>query len=174
MSVTHQIIKNEEKLYMPNGMLTPWIITSKDWIIYRWQKHLRLEEHYDNSKSIIGKFLFAYHKKMKNILGQKLGFDVPAHVFDEGLRIHHVGTISVNKGAKVGKNCDIAGNVCLGGKSGGVPTLGDNVQIGWGACILGNITIADGCQIGAGAVVTHSCARPGTVLCGVPAREIKR
>lgn len=59
-------------------------------------------------------------------------------------------------------------------KNGGAPALGDNVQIGWGACILGNITIASGCQIGAGAVVTHSCTNQRSFLCDVPAREIRR
>lgn len=174
ISETYRIIKKEKELYLPNSALKPWIITSKDWTIYRWQRHLRWEEHYDNSKNIIGKILFVYHKKMKNIIGQRLGFDVPAHVFDEVLRIHHVGTVSVNKNAKVGKNCDIAGNICLGGKMGEAPALGDNVQIGWGACILGNITISSGCQIGACAVVTHSCTRQRSILCGVPAREIRR
>lgn len=41
---------------------------------------------------------------MKNIIGKRLDFDVQAHAFDEGLRIHHVGTASVNKNATVGKN----------------------------------------------------------------------
>lgn len=120
MRKVNQIIKYEKKMYLPKGALIPWLVQSKNYVIFRWQRHLRLEEYYSEANNFIGKFCFAYHKRMKNILGQKLGFDVPAHVFGEGLYIHHVGTITVNEHARVGRNCDIAANVCLGGKSGGV------------------------------------------------------
>ena len=41
-------------------------------------------------------------------------------------------------------------------ESGTAPIIGDNVDIGVGATIIGNITIADNIKIGAGAVVTKS------------------
>lgn len=56
---------------------------------------------------------------------------------------------------------------------GGYPTLGNNISIGWDVSIIGAVTIADGCKIGAGAVVTHSCDRPDSVLCGVPAKVLE-
>ena len=37
---------------------------------------------------------------------------------------------------------------------------------------IGNITIADDVQIGAGAVVVKSCLRKGARLVGIPAKEI--
>lgn len=39
---------------------------------------------------------------------------------------------------------------------GGVPVLGDNVYIGPGAKIFGKVQIADGCKVGANAVVNKS------------------
>jgi serine O-acetyltransferase len=48
------------------------------------------------------------------------------------------------------------------------------VDIGVGAMVIGNITIADDCVIGAGAVVTKSCLEPGTILVGVPAVPLKQ
>lgn len=174
MKEVKRIIQLEKRLYLPTGTLIPRLVKSKNWSIFCWQKHLRLEEYYSEVNSLIGRILHIYHKRMKNILGQKLGFDVPAGVFKEGLCIHHVGTISVNQDTSVGKNCDIAANICLGGIAGGAPMLGDNIQIGWGACIIGNVIIADDCQVGGGAVVTNSCNESGSVLCGVPAKVVKK
>ena len=52
---------------------------------------------------------------------------------------------------------------------GGVPVLGDNIYLGPGAKVFGRITIADGCKIGANAVVNKSCVQENSVLVGVPA-----
>lgn len=52
------------------------------------------------------------------------------------------------------------------------PTIGDRVDIGAGAVVLGGITIGEDTQIGANAVVTKSL--PASVVAGgVPARVIK-
>lgn len=45
----------------------------------------------------------------------------------------------------------------------------DDVSIGSGAVILGGLRLGEGCQIGAGAVVTHD-VEPGALVMGVPAR----
>lgn len=45
------------------------------------------------------------------------------------------------------------------------PTLGNNVVVGAGAIILGDITIGDGAKIGAGAVVTKD-VKPGATVVG--------
>jgi maltose O-acetyltransferase len=50
--------------------------------------------------------------------------------------------------------------------------VGDGVWIGANAVILGGVTIAPGCVIGAGAVVTRS-TEPDGVYAGVPARRIR-
>lgn len=51
-------------------------------------------------------------------------------------------------------------------------TIGDNVFIGTGAKIIGDIHIADNVVIGAGAVVTRDILEPGITVAGVPARKI--
>lgn len=53
------------------------------------------------------------------------------------------------------------------------PVIGDRVDIGVGACILGNVEIGDDSVIGANAVVLESCP-PGSVMVGVPARPVRR
>jgi serine O-acetyltransferase len=49
------------------------------------------------------------------------------------------------------------------------PTVGNNVLLGMGAKVLGNITIGDGARIGANAVVTRDVP-PNTSVVGVPGR----
>lgn len=55
----------------------------------------------------------------------------------------------------------------------GPPTIGDNVTIGAGALVLGNITIGDGAFIGAGALVLDDVG-PGEVMVGPKAHVLKR
>nr|WP_301888850.1 hypothetical protein [Bifidobacterium dentium] len=53
-----------------------------------------------------------------------------------------------------------------------LPQLGDNVDIGVGASIIGNVIIADGTLIGAGAVVTRSVLDKNTIIAGIPAKPL--
>lgn len=51
-------------------------------------------------------------------------------------------------------------------------TIGHNVFISASATVLGPVTIGDGAIIAAGSVVTAD-VRPGVVVAGIPAREVK-
>ena len=100
-----------------------------------------------------------------------IGVEIPENVFDEGLIIHHNGNIVVNGSAKVGKNCQLHGDNCIGnvGKENR-----NNVEIGVGAKVIGGITLADNIKIGANAVVTQSFYEDGITLVGIPARKLER
>lgn len=89
--------------------------------------------------------------------------------------IYHTNGIVVNGDARIGKNCKLHGSNVIGnmGTDLGVPTIGDNVRLGAGAKVLGNVRIADNVKIGAGAVVLHDCLEEGALLIGIPA-EIHR
>ncbi|MEY8677302.1 DapH/DapD/GlmU-related protein [Granulimonas faecalis] len=52
-------------------------------------------------------------------------------------------------------------------------SIGDDVWIGEGACIMPGVHLGNGCIVGANAVVTHD-AEPNTTLAGVPAVPLKR
>jgi serine O-acetyltransferase len=81
-----------------------------------------------------------------------------------GLRIFHTGGIVVHEHAELGANCTLRHGVTIGMRSykGGVPVIGDHVDIGAGAMILGDIAIGDNARIGAGAMVQVSMPEGAT------------
>lgn len=115
--------------------------------------------------------MLLYYGYRHHVLGIRLGFDIPINVFDGGLKISHFGYIVVNSKAKIGCNCEIHQGVHIG-YSKGVPTIGNNVWLGPGAKLYGDIVIADNCRIGANAVVNKSFTEEGITIAGVPAKKI--
>ena len=94
----------------------------------------------------------------------------------QGLTIYHPYGIFVNSGAKIGRDFTCRAYTTIGNKGtdderDGCPTIGDGVNVGVGAKIIGPITVGSNCSIGANAVVTHSFA-DGNVLVGIPAKAI--
>lgn len=82
--------------------------------------------------------------------------------------------VVIHKNATIGKNCMISSCVTIGGRSNikQLPVIGDNVYIGTGARVLGDVKIGDNVIIGANAVVIESVPNNCTVA-GVPAKIIK-
>ena len=149
------------------------MIRPEQYYIRRYLRFLRQEEQYTFSRP--NKLLAFWYKARKNRLGSRLGFIISAGCFDQGLTIWHYGSIIVNPKARIGKNCQIHGNCCIGNlrpDSQDSPIIGENVDIGQGAQILGGIHIADDVRIGAGAVVIKDVINPGVTVVGVPAKEI--
>lgn len=74
----------------------------------------------------------------------------------------------------IGDNCVVYQNVTIGGREHhGTPKVKDNVYIGAGACILGNVTVGSNSKIGANAVVLCDVPAGATVV-GIPAKEISK
>lgn len=90
---------------------------------------------------------------IRNVYGMELH---DTTVIGRRVRIaHHMGVV-LGPGAVIGDDVLIRQNVTLGRSSDeGVelPCIGNGVQIGAGASILGGVTIGDGVRIGPGAVV---------------------
>jgi serine O-acetyltransferase len=93
------------------------------------------------------------------------------------LFIDHGMGVVIGETAIVGDDVTLYQGVTLGGtgKEHGKrhPTLLDNVVVGGGAKILGNITVGRNCRIGAGSVVLRSVPDDSTVV-GVPGHIILR
>lgn len=135
----------------------------------------KFEYHYNNSKgSRYHTYLSFYYEGKKNRLGRVLGIEIGPNCFGKGLSIWHYGSIIVNPNVRVGDYCTLHGGNCIGnnGKDKTVPTIGSNVDIGYGAVIIGNIEIADFTVIGANAVVNKSIISTGGTYVGAPARRI--
>ncbi|MFZ4797009.1 MAG: serine O-acetyltransferase [Bacteroidia bacterium] len=144
--------------------------------IVRFQKLLRKCEYHKNNRSkFLHKVLFLYYYFFFVRLSAKLGFSIPLNVFGPGLAIVHYGTIVVSNKAKVGANCRIHPSTCIGASGGKAeaPIIGNNVYIGPGVKIYGNITIADNTAFAANAAVNKSVTESGYLIGGVPATKIK-
>ena len=83
----------------------------------------------------------------------------PGATLGQGVFIDHGMGVVIGETAIIGDYCLIYQNVTLGGtgKESGKrhPTLGNNVVVGTGAKVLGNITIGSDVRIGAGSVVSQ-------------------
>lgn len=137
---------------------------------------LRKQEYYQNMNASFKSKLFGlFYERRKNKIGNILGFYIQVNCFDEGLTIYHHGSIIVNPNAKIGKNCRLHGNNCIGnnGVTEECPEIGNNVDIGFGAVVIGNVKISDNIKIGANAVVNKSFIEPGITIAGVPAKRVK-
>lgn len=100
--------------------------------------------------------------------GVRLGFQVPPYTCGPGLVLVHWGSIVISSKAKIGSNCRIHSCVNIGAGAKGAPVIGNDVYIGPGAKIFGDIEIGDNVVIGANAVVNRSF--PGNVtIAGIPA-----
>lgn len=157
-------------------LLVKQFLKHPDIYFCRYLSYMRRETHYKYSKGIFRKLLYLYYMRRKNHYGYLLGIEMHGECIGPGVTIRHYGCIVVNSFARIGKNCTLRGDNCIGvAQDGGkAPRIGDNVDIGFGAKVIGDIDIADDVVIGANAVVTKSCLERGAVLAGVPARVIKR
>ena len=93
------------------------------------------------------------------------------------LTIEHHGCIVIHGNSVIGDDCLIRHGVTLG-NSGlddlfGAPKLGNRVQIGAGAKLLGRINVGDDAIIGANAVVVRDVPDKA-VVGGIPARILSR
>jgi serine O-acetyltransferase len=100
------------------------------------------------------------------------GIELPCEVeIGRNFVIDHFGGIVISGYAKFGDNCRIRNGVVVGLQriqDPRAPRLGDNVDIGAGAKILGSIVIGNNVVIGANAVVI-SDVPDDSIAVGVPA-----
>lgn len=130
---------------------------------YRIGRYLRSRFNYRIVKVITG-----INKLIIEIL---TGISIPYSCeIGEGMLIGHFSGIIISSKAKIGKNVTLHQNVTIGaagrGEKRGEPTIGDNVFIGAGAVILGNINIGNNVAIGANAVVTDNIPDNAVVVSG--------
>ncbi len=101
----------------------------------------------------------------------------PGAKIGSGFFIDHGMGVVIGETTIIGDNVTLYQGVTLGGtgkeKGKRHPTLGNNIVVGVGAKILGNIYIGDNVKIGANSVVLESVPPDSTVV-GVPGRVVKQ
>jgi serine O-acetyltransferase len=101
----------------------------------------------------------------------------PGAKIGEGFFIDHGMGVVIGETAEIGKNVTLYHGVTLGGTSWNKgkrhPTIEDNVIVGAGASILGNIRIGQNSKIGSGSVVNREVP-PNSTVVGIPGRIVYR
>lgn len=114
------------------------------------------------------------YRRARNVYGIELPYSAKL-----GRRVvfEHQGAVVIHGSAEIGDDCIIRQGVTIGNRNietpFEAPKLGNRVNIGAGATILGDLEIGDDATIGANAVVLEDVASASLVV-GVPAHPVQR
>lgn len=181
-----RVLSSEKNLYLggeKNKQIEMKKRLHKRYLIWKYLYYFRSWQYYRDLRSNksagglsrrVAKIKSRYYEKKKNIFSYRSGVEIGAQCkIGKNCDIWHSGVV-IN--GDVGDNCTFHGNNIIGNKGKGKetqnPKIGNGVDIGANAVIIGDVTIADNCIIGAGAVVTKSFPEPGSVIVGVPGKKM--
>ena len=136
-------------------------------VVYRFGRW-----RYTIRSTLVRKPLSLLYKILYKFVQIITGIELPCEAtIGPNFIIDHFGGIVISGYAQFGENCRIRNGVVVGLRRATepcAPQIGNNVDIGAGAKLLGNITIGNNVAIGANAVVT--CNVPDdSIAVGVPA-----
>jgi len=132
---------------------------------------------YQFRSPLLRKPLSMLYRVMKTVSQVLTGIDLPCEVaIGRRFRIEHFGGIIISGDAVLGDDVVLRNGVTIGLKhrdDPGSPVIGNRVDIGAGAKLLGKIRIGDDVLIGANAVVITDVPA-NSIAVGVPARILPR
>jgi len=161
--VMFEHIRNDIQTYQGNwGAQGLWVM-----LVYRFGRW-----RYKVRPALLRKLFSLIYKVLFKFVQIITGIELPCETeVGKHFVIDHFGGVIISGYARFGDNCRIRNGVVVGLKNIediGAPVIGDNVDIGAGAKILGKITIGNNVLIGANAVVI-SDVPDNAVAVGVPA-----
>lgn len=172
-----ECLRYESKYYISSKFvkrIKQSIFKNEKTIIWKYIKLLRKSEYYYNSGKKL-RYFFTNYKKDK--YGLQYGLLIPINTCKKGLWIHH-SNVTINGNVKIGENCQFHGNNCIGNKGFGrddeYPTIGDNIDIGYGAVVIGKVHLGNNINIGANAVVVKSFGENDVTIVGNPGKITKK
>ena len=136
-------------------------------------RHLELYKNVpQRGWNLIGHIYWAWRLRR---LSYKTGFQIPPNTCGKGLTIWHWGPIIINPRTRIGENCTLYPGVLIGHKTpeeGKSATIGNNVFIGAGTKIIGDVTIGGNVTIGVNTVVVKDVPSD-VVIAGNPYKIIR-
>jgi serine O-acetyltransferase len=150
----------------------PFLKEQSIWAVWVYRFGRRVDRR---PEGLAKRLLTAVYWLLFRVVETLLVTSIPkAAVIGGGLRIWHFGNIFIHPESRIGNNCTLRQGVTIGNRveGGPVPLIGDNVEFGAYAQVLGDIRIGNDCKIGAMSVVL--CDVPdGATAVGIPARIIE-
>ena len=139
----------------------------------------RVQVYHKISSFFYNHNLFFIARLISEFAKRRTGIEIhPGALIGRGLFIDHGFGVVIGETAIIGNDVVMFHGVTLGGRGNEKtkkrhPTICDNVFIGSGAKVLGNITIGENSKVGANAVVLKDVPSNTTVV-GIPASDKKR
>ena len=138
------------------GTLKSFLREQSLWAIWVYRYGRRIARMKDGvGKTVATKWYWLMHRIVETVTG--IGLPQGCTI-GPGLRIWHFGGIFVHPNAVIGKHCTLRHGVTIGnrGESDEAPVIGDFVELGAYAQVLGGIHVGDGCRVGALTVIVKS------------------
>lgn len=176
---TKHIIDEERQIYLPQQYRFMKFSHQKRYLIWKTLASFRMAQFWKSELNnqtngvihrLYAKIAYRWFLRKRNVYSEKSGVEIASHsILGRRINIWHGGVVI---SGQLGDDCVIHGNNIIGNKGdrgGEIPTLGDRVDVGVGAVVIGGINIADECIIGANAVVNKNFTDAGSLIVGVPA-----
>lgn len=151
----------------------PFLKEQSIWAVWTYRFGRRIDSR---PVGMVRRVLTGFYWLWFRLIETTVGISLPkSALIGPGLRIWHFGGIFLHPAVRIGANCTLRQGVTIGNRTadGPVPTIGDDVDFGAYAQVLGGVRIGNGCRIGAMSLVL--CDVPdGATAVGVPARVLER
>jgi len=168
---------NKDELWQADltryGIKRPFLKEQSIWAIWVYRFGRRLDQR---ESGVVKRYMGIVYWILFRVVETVTSISLPkSAVIGPGLRIWHFGGIFIHANAVIGANCTLRQGVTIGnrGDSEQAPVIGNNVDIGAYAQILGGVKVGNNCKIGAMTVVLQNVPDNATAV-GVPAKIITR